>query len=73
MDFWFFWQTLNDEKNANTTLQGKYKYENVSRWATKLPGEDIFNLKNIFIPININNKHWSCFVIFHGGEADAVL
>jgi Ulp1 family protease len=41
-----------------------YNYENVSRRAKKLPGKDIFNLKNIFIPINKNNHHWTCIVIF---------
>jgi Ulp1 family protease len=30
----------------------------------KLSGEDIFNLKNIFVPINKNNVHWTCIVIF---------
>jgi hypothetical protein len=46
------------------TVQGKYNYNNVSRWSKKLPGGDIFNLRKIFIPINEKNKHWRCIVIF---------
>ncbi len=45
------------------TVQGTYNYENVSRWSKKLPGKDIFNLKKIFILININNQHWTCIAI----------
>jgi hypothetical protein len=41
-----------------------YNYENMSRWSKKFPGEDIFNLKKIFTPINIKNQHWMCIVIF---------
>jgi Ulp1 family protease len=55
----FFWQTLNNEKNHNKTLHGMYNYGNVSRWSKKLPGKNIFNQKKIFIPININNWHWT--------------
>jgi Ulp1 family protease len=51
----FFWQNLTDEKNDDMTVQGTYDYGNVSRWSKKLPGKDIFNLKKIFIPINIEN------------------
>ena len=50
-----FWQCLTNEKNDNKTLQGTNNYGNVSIWARKFPGNDIFNLKNIFILININN------------------
>ncbi len=60
----FFWQCLTNENYDNKTLQVMYNYGNVFRWARKLPGNDIFNLKNIFIPININNEHWMCIVIF---------
>jgi Ulp1 family protease len=60
----FFWKNLTNEKNDDMTVQGTYDYENVSRWSKKLPGKDIFNLKKIFIPINIENHHWTCIVIF---------
>jgi sentrin-specific protease 1 len=60
----YFWQTLTNEKNNDMKVQGKYNYKNVSKWSKKLPGKDIFNLKKIFIPINIENQHWACIVIF---------
>ncbi len=46
------------------TVQGKYNYKRASRWSRKLPGVDIFNLRKIFIPINEENKYWTCIVIF---------
>ena len=46
------------------TVRGKYNYKNVSRWSKKLLGEDIFNLRKILIPINEENQHWTCIVIF---------
>ncbi len=60
----FFWQTLTNEKHNDMTVRGKYNYKNVSRWSKKLLGEDIFNLRKIFIPINEENQHWTCIVIF---------
>ena len=41
-----------------------YTYKHVKHWSTKVPGKDIFNLKNIFFPININQSHWACAVIY---------
>ncbi len=46
------------------TVRGTNNHENVSRWSKKLPGKDIFNLKKIFILININKRHWTCIAIF---------
>jgi Ulp1 family protease len=65
----FFVQKLSDEKNRNRKLRGIYNYENVKGWSVKVPGKDIFNLKYIFCPINLNNIHWTVAVIFieHGG------
>ena len=65
----FFVQKLFDEKNRNRKLRGIYNYENVKGWSVKVPGKDIFNLKYIFCPINLNNIHWTVAVIFmeHGG------
>ncbi len=64
--FWgsYIWQKLTDEKNNDMKVRGKYNYKNVSKWSKKLPGKDIFNQKKIFIPINIENLHWTCIVIF---------
>ena len=60
----FFVQTLFDEKNNNPNLRGKFSYKNVKRWSKKVPGKDIFNLKYIFCPINLDNMHWTSAVIF---------
>ncbi len=53
----YFWQKLTDEKNNDMKVRGKYNYKNVSRCLKKLPGKDIFNLKKVFILINIENQH----------------
>mmetsp|Transcript_23237 Transcript_23237/g.50343 ORF Transcript_23237/g.50343 Transcript_23237/m.50343 type:complete len:610 (-) Transcript_23237:9-1838(-) len=60
----FFVQTMFDEKNHNSKLRGKYNYKNVKRWSKKVPGKDIFNLKYIVCPINLENVHWTSAVIF---------
>jgi Ulp1 family protease len=60
-----FFQNLFDEKNdSGATLCGRYNYEKKSRWEKKAPGNNIFNLKNIYIPININHQHWACIVVY---------
>ena len=59
-----FVQTMFDEKNDDPKLRGRYNYGNVKSWSKKVPGEDIFNLKYILCPINLNNKHWMSAVIF---------
>jgi hypothetical protein len=60
----FFVQTMFDEKNSNSSLRGRYNYKNVRRWSKKVPGKDIFNLKYIFCPINLDNMHWTSACIF---------
>ena len=35
-----------------------YGYQNVATWGSKVPGEDIFGLKKLLIPINHNKNHW---------------
>jgi sentrin-specific protease 1 len=60
----FFVQTMFDEKNRNGKLRRRYNYKNVKKWSKKVPGNDIFNLKYIFCPINVNKTHWTVAVIF---------
>ena len=60
----FFVQNMLDEKSDNASLRGKYNYKMVERWSNKVPGGDLFNLKYIFIPINLDNTHWTSAVIF---------
>ena len=59
-----FFQNLFDEKNFNATLCGRYNYENISKWIKNETGNNIFNLKNIYFPINIDNHHWVCAVVY---------
>jgi sentrin-specific protease 1 len=60
----FFVQTMFDEKNNDPGLRGRYNYKNVRHWSKKVPGEDIFKLKYILCPINLDNMHWTSGVIF---------
>jgi hypothetical protein len=60
----FFFQAMFDEKNTDPKLKGRYNYENVKRWSKNVPGKDIFNLKYIVCPINLDNLHWTSAVIF---------
>ena len=45
-------------------IAGKYQYSNVKRWSRNIPGNDIFQLDKIFVPINIRQYHWTCVVIY---------
>jgi len=57
----YFYSSLT---NAHSThSRGTYDFEAVKRWIKKVPGQDIFNLRKLFIPININNRHWTLVVI----------
>ena len=58
----FFITKLLNEGSA--TNDGEYEYRNVKSWSQKVPGEDIFALDKIFVPINIGNMHWISAVIF---------
>ena len=60
----FVVQTMFDEENRSRKLRGRYNYKNVKKWSNKVPGKDIFNLKYIFCPINLDNMHWTVAVIF---------
>ncbi|KAL9184884.1 hypothetical protein ACHAXT_002661 [Thalassiosira profunda] len=60
----FFMQMLFDEKNNDTSKRGVYSYANVKKWSDNAPGGDIFALKYIVCPINLDNLHWTSAVIF---------
>jgi len=42
-------------------MNEKYTYSNVKRWTKKF---DVFQKDKIFIPVNINNSHWTMIVVF---------
>jgi len=50
----FFMDKLLGKKHNN------FNYSEVKRWASKL---NLLNLNHLFIPININNTHWSLVVV----------
>ena len=59
----FFLQVMLDERNDDRQLRGIYNYDNVRRMYKNVPGEDIFALKYIFIPVNLDNVHWTAIVV----------
>lgn len=59
----FFLQAMFDERNDNPLLRGIYNYDNVRRMYKNVPGENIFALKYIFIPVNLDNVHWTAIVV----------
>ncbi len=60
----FFVQNLFNEKNNNMALRGKYNYQKVVNWGQKVPGANIFNLKYLVCPVNLDNMHWTCAIVF---------
>ena len=51
----FFMTTLLSEEGG---------YDKVKRWSRMVPDGDIFALDKILLPINVENQHWKCAVIF---------
>jgi hypothetical protein len=43
---------------------GEYEYTNVSNWSRNFPIQDIFSVEKIFFPINHNQNHWLCVVVY---------
>ena len=60
----FFLQNLFDEKSNDVSKRGKYNYDNARRWSSNVPGNDVFQLKYIVCPYNLDNYHWAAAVIF---------
>jgi len=60
----FFLQEMFDEYNNDRTKRGKYNFNQVLSWSAKVPGKNIFNLKYIVCPYNIEQVHWAVAVIF---------
>ena len=44
-------------------MRGKYNYNNSRKWSKKVFGGNIFELKRLFIPINLGQVHWALVVI----------
>ena len=53
-----------DHGNENPAIEGQYEYRNVKLWSKRVHGKDIFDLDKIFFPINQDQMHWLCVVVF---------
>ena len=58
-----FWKALHDQYNSDLGVRGKYNYKNIIRWSKNIPGKNIFDLKRVFVAINVGNQHWVLGVI----------
>jgi Ulp1 family protease len=54
-----FQNLFNEKNDSDATLCERHNHENISRWEKKAPGNIFFHSKNIYFPINIDNKHWT--------------
>jgi len=43
---------------------GNYNYANVNTYFRHVPGQNIFNLRYLVCPINIDNGHWTAIIVF---------
>ena len=59
----FFIQSMFDLKATSERRRGVYNYQNVKNWGSRVPGRDIFNLRYVFCPINLDDVHWTLIVI----------
>ena len=44
-------------------MNGNYRHENVIRWSSRLNINDLFDLKKLFIPMNIPGQHWFLIIV----------
>ena len=56
----FMTKMLNE---GHGTMDGQYQYSNVRQWSKKVPGQDIFELNNMFFHGNFGEKHWFCVMV----------
>ena len=59
----YFFDHLYDNLDKNQRRRRRYNYNGVDGWGNRVPGQNIFNLKRLFIPINEGNVHWTLAVI----------
>lgn len=60
----FFMQKLFDMKNSDVEKRGKFNYDQVTHWSGKVREQNLFQMKYVFAPINLDNTHWTLAVIF---------
>ena len=59
----YFMSTYFMQKIAQDGTLQSYNYQEVQTWNRQLPTDNLFQLKRIFIPINVRNMHWTCAII----------
>ncbi len=60
----YFMRMLFGQERLDPNERGTYNFANVARWSKKVPGGNIFNLRYLLFPININDNHWTLAVVF---------
>ncbi|CAB9527838.1 Sentrin-specific protease 2 [Seminavis robusta] len=60
----FFMTQLLNMGDLDPTVQGSYSYSNIQRWSRRVPGQDVFALDKLFLPVNVNRSHWMVIVAF---------
>ena len=53
----YFMRRLFDKKSIDQNFRCAYNFANVATWSKKVPGENIFKMRYLFFPINIDDKH----------------
>ena len=56
----FFFPILLQKHHADPRQRGRYLFDRVRSWGNRAPGHNIFLLKTLIIPVNLDNLHWAC-------------
>jgi len=59
----FFMRELFGQELLDPNKRGIYNFAAVARWSKMVPGGNIFNLRYLLFPININDMHWTLAVV----------
>ncbi len=49
--------------SLTNSCENRYNFKNVSNWTMFIPKDNIFQLKQMFIPCHLNNNHWVCVIV----------
>ena len=56
----FFFPLLLQSHHSDPRIRGQYNFDRVRRWGNRAPSHNIFLLKTLLLPVNIDNLHWAC-------------
>ncbi|CAB9526992.1 specific peptidase [Seminavis robusta] len=60
----FFMTQLLNMGDLDQTVQGSYSYSNIQMWSRQAPGQYVFALDKLSLPVNVNRSHWMVIVAF---------